>query len=85
MDEIAKVSGGKSFWPDNSERMDEAFEQIALDLRRQYSIGYLPANFAADGRLYKIKVVLNDPWDRSKDVIVRNRQGYYAIAKFPAL
>lgn len=84
MDQIAKVSGGKSFWPDNSERMDEAFEQIALDLRRQYSIGYLPANFVADGRLHKIKVVLNNPGDRSRDVIVRNRQGYYADAKFPA-
>lgn len=49
MSQIAKVSGGKSFWPHNSEGMDEAFEQIALDLRRQYSIGYLPANFVADG------------------------------------
>ncbi|HBB95051.1 MAG TPA: hypothetical protein DC054_06645 [Blastocatellia bacterium] len=64
--------------------MNDAFEQIALDLSRQYSIGYLPANFVADGRLHKIKVVLNNPGDRSGDVIVRNRQGYYALAKFPA-
>jgi Ca-activated chloride channel homolog len=83
MDQIANLSGGKSFWPDNSQRMDEAFEQIALDLRRQYSIGYLPANFVADGRLHKIKVVLSNPGDKSRDVIVRNRQGYYAIAQFP--
>lgn len=84
LDELAKISGGKSYWPEHSETMDEAFEQIALDLRRQYSIGYLPANFVADGRLHKIKVVLNSPRGRSKDVIARNREGYYAIAKFPA-
>jgi Ca-activated chloride channel homolog len=84
MDQIAKVSGGKPFWPDNLERMDEAFEQIALDLRRQYSIGYLPANFVPDGSLHRIKVVLNNPGDRSRELIVRNREGYYAIAGLPS-
>jgi len=83
MDEIAKVSGGRSFWPNNSESMDEAFEQIALDLRRQYSIGYLPANFATDGKLHKIKVVVNSSWNASRKVVVRNREGYYAIARLP--
>lgn len=84
LEELAKISGGKSYWPEHSETMDEDFEQIALDLRRQYSIGYLPANFVADGRLHKIKVVLNNPRERSRDLIVRNREGYFAIAKFPA-
>src|SRR5260370_424107 len=83
MDQIAKLSGGKSFWPNNSEKMDEAFEQIALDLRRQYSIGYLPANFVTDGRLHKIKVVLNGSGKASGRMIVRNREGYYATAMLP--
>ncbi len=34
MDELASTSGGKSYSPGNSERMSEAFEQIALELRR---------------------------------------------------
>jgi Ca-activated chloride channel family protein len=83
MDQIAKVSGGRSFRPNNSQSMDEAFEQIALDLRRQYSIGYLPANFVTDGKLHKIRVVLNSSWNASRRVIVRNREGYYATAKLP--
>ena len=36
--------------------MDEAFEQIALELRHQYSIGYRPQNFTGDGKLHRIKV-----------------------------
>jgi Ca-activated chloride channel family protein len=61
MEQIAAVSGGEAFWPSNSERMDEAFEQIALDLRRQYSIGYLPSNFMADGKLHRIRVSVTVP------------------------
>jgi Ca-activated chloride channel family protein len=81
MDQIATVSGGKSFWPKNAESMDEAFERIALELRRQYSIGYLPPNFAADGRLHKIKVALDVPKEQSRDLVVRSRGGYFAGVK----
>jgi Ca-activated chloride channel family protein len=81
MDQIAAITGGKAFWPKNSESMDQAFEQIALELRRQYSIGYIPTNFAADGKLHKIKVALAVPREVSRDMVVRNREGYYAVAK----
>jgi Ca-activated chloride channel family protein len=84
MDQIAAASGGKSFWPKNSERMDEAFEQIAVELRRQYSIGYLPTNFVADGKLHKIKVSLTLPEGLSGKAVVRHREGYYAVTKLTA-
>jgi Ca-activated chloride channel family protein len=83
MDQIARVSGGRSFWPDNSRGMNEAFDQIALELRRQYSIGYLPTNFVADGKLHKVKVVLDDAGKSSGKLIVRSREGYYAIPRVP--
>jgi Ca-activated chloride channel family protein len=41
--------------------MDDIFEQIALELRHQYSIGYRPANFTNDGKWHKIKVKLTPP------------------------
>ena len=81
MEPLASISRGKAYWPKSSERMDEAFEQIALDLRRQYSLGYLPANFAADGKRHKIKVVLTAPREQAREMVVRHREGYYAIAK----
>ena len=84
MDQIAAISGGKAFWPANSERMDDALEQIALDLRRQYSIAYRPSNFVADGKLHRVKVTLAIPRELSRELIVRNRQGYYAVRKIKA-
>jgi VWFA-related protein len=81
MDQVAAVSGGRAFWPKSSDSMDEIFEQIALELRRQYSIGYRRSNFAADGKLHKIKVVLTVPRQLSREMVVRNRNGYFAVAK----
>ena len=50
MDGLASATGGKSYFPGNAEMMSEAFEQVALELRRQYSIGYTPSNFVTDGK-----------------------------------
>jgi Ca-activated chloride channel family protein len=80
MDKLAAISGGKSFWPGNAHKMDEAFERIALELRRQYSIGYLPSNFIADGKLRRIKITVTAPRELSK-LVVRSREGYYAVKK----
>ena len=82
MDPLASISGGKAYWPRSTDRMDEAFEQIALDLRRQYSIGYRPANFVADGKRHRIKVVLTAPHDQSREMVIRHREGYYAVVKY---
>ncbi|MDX6557259.1 MAG: Ca-activated chloride channel, partial [Blastocatellia bacterium] len=56
MDELAGVSGGKAFYPRSAAEMDDIFEQIALELRHQYSIGYRPPNFTSDGKWHRIKV-----------------------------
>jgi hypothetical protein len=77
-DRLASISGGKSFWPVSSEKMNEAFERIALELRRQYSIGYLPSNFVADGKWRRIKILGADPYKFSR-LVVRSREGYYAV------
>src|SRR5262245_24982123 len=78
MDKLASISGGKSFWPASAEKMNEAFERIALELRRQYSIGYLPSNFVADGKWRRIKVAVTDTHKLSR-LVVRSRGGYYAV------
>ena len=78
LDELASVSGGKVFFPRNSTRMNEAFEQIALELRHQYSIGYRPSNFTSDGKWHRIRVKVKPPGEL-KRVCVRSRAGYYAF------
>jgi Ca-activated chloride channel family protein len=78
LDELASVSGGKSFFPRSNAEMDDIFEQIALELRHQYSIGYKPANFTNDGRWHKIKVKVTPPRGLPR-LFVRSKEGYYAI------
>jgi Ca-activated chloride channel homolog len=77
LSELAEQTGGKAFFPGDGEAMSEAFEKIALELRQQYSIGYTPSNFVADGKWRRVKVKVRPPAD-SPPVIVRSRPGYYA-------
>src|SRR5262249_23319764 len=54
--QIAKITGGSAFFPRLNRELDDAVERIAVALRRQYSIGYIPSNFSRDGKWRKIKV-----------------------------
>ena len=78
LDELAAVSGGKAFFPRNSARMNEALEQIALELRHQYSIGYRPSNFSLDGKWHRVKVKAAWPPEFNR-AFIRSREGYFAV------
>ena len=77
MDELAGVSGGKAFYPRSGAEMDDIFEQIALELRHQYSIGYRMPDF--DGKWHKIKVKISPPRGLPR-LFPRYKEGYFAIA-----
>jgi Ca-activated chloride channel family protein len=77
LDEISSVSGGKSFYPESDVEMDEIFERIALELRHQYSIGYIPKDFEPDGKWRKVKIKVKPPRGLPR-LTVRGREGYYA-------
>lgn len=79
LEEMAGVSGGKAFFPRSSAEMDDIFEQIALELRHQYSIGYKPANFVTDGKWHRVKVKVSPPRGLPR-LFVRSKDGYYATA-----
>ena len=78
LDDLASVSGGKAFFPRSAAEMDDIFEQIALELRHQYSIGYKPTDFANDGHWHRIKVKVTPPRGLPR-LFVRSKEGYYAI------
>ena len=78
LDELSNVSGGKAFFPRSNAEMDDIFEQIALELRHQYSIGYKPMNFANDGKWHRVKVKVSPPRGLPR-LFVRSKEGYYAI------
>ncbi len=84
LNELTEPSGGQAYFPRDGEAMSEAFEKIAVELRRQYSIGYTPSNFAPDGKWRKLKVKVTPP-PETPGIIVRARVGYYANPKRAAL
>ena len=75
---LAKISGGETFFPSDSQQMDEAFQRIALELRHQYSIAYRPEDFALDGKWHRLKIRVTQA-DGGHHLVVRSRQGYYAV------
>jgi Ca-activated chloride channel family protein len=74
MDSMASATGGAAFLLKDPGDLDEAFSQIASDLRAQYLIGYYSTAERADGRFRRISVRV----PRRPDFRLRARQGYYA-------
>jgi Ca-activated chloride channel homolog len=78
IEKLSEITGGRSYSPSRDQEIGEAFEQIALELRHQYSIGYEPANFNADGKWRRLKTEVVPP-PGTRRLIVRNRKGYFAV------
>jgi len=57
---IAQYSGGQAYFPRFDGELPEVYQQIAGQLRTQYSLGFIPSNAARDGRYHKLKVELVD-------------------------
>jgi VWFA-related protein len=79
MKKLAQETGGHVIAVGNKlNKLNDAFNQIAKELRSQYSIGYTPTNTAQDGAFRKVEIRAKD---KGKDYRVQTRTGYYAAAK----
>jgi VWFA-related protein len=76
LNKLAEVSGGVAYKPESEAEVVAAFMTIADNIRRGYSIGYVPTNSAHDGRLRRLKVTVNAPG--FKNLKVNARDGYLA-------
>jgi Ca-activated chloride channel homolog len=77
--EIAQASGGLAFFPENVGDVHEICEQVAHDIRHQYTLAYYPSNVAKDGTFRAVRVDVIPPRGRGK-LVARTRNGYYAPA-----
>jgi VWFA-related protein len=70
---IADATGGQAYFPIKLEDVAIGFHNIEVELRSQYSLVYVPANFKADGSFRSIYL-------QSKDqrYTVRAKKGYFA-------
>jgi Ca-activated chloride channel family protein len=71
---IAHVSGGECFLLDRVEDIIPASKKIAEDIRKRYTIGYIPDRGNGKGALRKIHVAASAPDHRR--LIVRTRSSY---------
>jgi VWFA-related protein len=71
---LADVSGGVAYFPRTDEEVVAAFQEIAGNIRRGYSIGYVPTNANHDGGFRRVQVRVRTP--QRRDLIVRSRDGY---------
>src|SRR5208283_884262 len=53
---LAQETGGRAFFPFKVEDLDQSFENIANELRHQYSISYRPEPLVTDGLFHVIDV-----------------------------
>ncbi len=75
MNDLARVSGGRSFPAATLADARAAFARVAADIGTLYSIGYYPTNKARDGKFRTIKLEVKGVQTKAQ---VRARDGYYA-------
>jgi Ca-activated chloride channel family protein len=71
---LTEATGGEAFFPMDLTEVDRIANEVARDIRNQYTITYSPAIAALDGTFRGIKITVNAPGHPS----VRTRSGYYA-------
>jgi VWFA-related protein len=76
---FAKATGGKAFLPEMLKEVIPICEQIAHDIRNQYTIAYASTNEKQDGN-YRVVAVKTVAVGGGR-LIVRTRPGYYAPNK----
>jgi Ca-activated chloride channel homolog len=77
LEQFAKVTGGRAFFPRNLNAIDEVCKSIAHELRNQYTLAYRPSNPKLDGTWRGVKVQIAATKGMPK-MTVRTKQGYYA-------
>ncbi|MCU1303368.1 MAG: hypothetical protein JWQ87_3652 [Candidatus Sulfotelmatobacter sp.] len=78
MRKLTEATGGRVINVGNKfDKLREAFDQIAAELRSQYNLGYTPTNTKLDGGYRKLEIKCK------QNHKVQSRAGYYATAREP--
>lgn len=69
--DLAEKTGARKYQGDTAQDLSSSFENIAEELRRQYSVGYYPKRTPEAGERRQIRVRVNQP-----NLVVRTRDTY---------
>jgi len=77
LEKLAEVSGGEAYFPRSLDEVQSTCEQIAHDIRNQYTLAYYPSNARKDGTFRNVRVDAFSNGNHAK-LAVRTKPGYYA-------
>jgi VWFA-related protein len=72
--QFAKETGGKAYFPESSREIATICEEIARDIRNQYTLSYVPINAKPNGEYRTVEVLARAPGHGR--LSVRTRTGY---------
>jgi Ca-activated chloride channel homolog len=75
--QISKDTGGKYYYAEGEQQLDDAFRKISDELRTQYLLAFYPSRKLSDSPFRRIQVELNKKDPEGKPYQVRHRAGYY--------
>ena len=73
LNSIARYSGGEAFFPRFEGALPGIYQQIAGQLRHQYSLGFIPTDSTKDGKYHKLSVQLVD--SQGNPLVITNKKG----------
>lgn len=80
LEKLAEVTGGLAHFPTDVDGCRKVMKEIAVEVSRQYSLGYYPGNKNYDGKWRSVNLKVGA--DRNQDkYIARTRMGYYSLIK----
>ena len=75
--QISKDTGGKYYYAEGQQQLDDAFRKISDELRTQYLLAFYPTRKISDSPFRRIQVQLNKKDPGGQAYQVRHRAGYY--------
>lgn len=75
--QISKDTGGKYYYAESIEQLDQAFRKVSEELRTQYLIAYYPNRRISDSAFRRITVEVDQKDASGSPLEVRYRAGYY--------
>jgi Ca-activated chloride channel homolog len=75
---IAGLTGGRAYFPNSLNDLEQVWRDIAGAIRSQYTIGYHSSNPNRDGMFRKVKITASR--NGGQGLRVTTRDGYFAPA-----
>jgi Ca-activated chloride channel homolog len=77
LEALSAQTGGVAFFPKDLQEVDEISQEVARDIRNQYTLTYKPSNPRSNGGYRAVRVAAHAPGYKDT-LVVRTRSGYYA-------